>query len=191
MIISIVFRYFIIAICFMVSVNAGAAINIVHSQVNLTGTVVSSSCSIVVEDQEGKSRSINLGVYNQAVKQEGQIKRFLIKLYSDNASQVGCDAFGAGDSYVKFTFGDKTVKQLDSQGIITKGAGDNIHLLLWSTDNSFVSSTEPLTESHNSLFYPKDFAAKGIFSFNVKAIGLDRAKTGSYHGELSVVVSYQ
>ena len=163
------------------------------SQMYIDGVVVGSVCSVVVESDASRSGIISFGAYhkNRVSSDFSGHKAFQVKLFEDNASDPGCSAFSAGSGLVKFTFGDDSVRQLDDNGVITKGAGDNIRIAISSTDTGVVSDRNKITANNSVLTYPKDFAVKGVFGFMAVAEGLDTAKIGDYHGSLSLVVTYQ
>ncbi len=163
------------------------------SQTYINGTVVGSACSVVVDSGASRHGLIEFGTYdkNQSNRRGTTSQPFTIKLYEKQASEPGCSAFLAGNNSVTFSFGDKSFKQLDKRGVITKGAGDNIRISISSTDIGVVNNRNPITANNTQLTYPNQFAAKGVFGFMATAIGLDNAEVGDYFGSLSLVVTYQ
>ncbi len=163
------------------------------SQTYINGTVVGSACSVVVDSGTSRHGLIEFGTYdkNQSNRRGTTSQPFTIKLYEKQASEPGCSAFLAGNNSVTFSFGDKSFKQLDNRGVITKGAGDNIRISISSTDIGVVNNRNPITANNTQLTYPKQFAANGVFGFMATAIGLDDAEVGDYFGSLSLVVTYQ
>lgn len=165
------------------------------SSVNINGTVVASTCSIVIDSNNNASRAgvIDFGIYNKSTADFNGAKNqpFTVKLYEKNSTVPGCSAFLAARQRVTFSFGDNEANQLDERGVLTKGAGDNIRIAISSTDNNVVSNHHKITSTNAVLTYPKDFASKGVFGFMATADGLDSAKTGHYHGSLSLLVTYQ
>ncbi|HIF9182378.1 TPA: fimbrial protein [Photobacterium damselae] len=185
------FRYIFLNLVIFYSSITCAYNNQIARHIELTGIVVSSTCSIIIE-HDSKVGTVDLGSYNKATHQGGGEQTFWIKLYERGALQPGCSAFRAGSSgIVSLTFGDKSIQQLDSRGVVTRGAGGDIRLNVSSVDSNEVSSNAPLTSTHHVLTYPVTFATAGKFGFRVKPIGLERATEGDYHGELSLVISYK
>ncbi|WP_052697147.1 fimbrial protein [Vibrio vulnificus] len=158
------------------------------SQINVTGIVVASVCSVEVESDASKSGVISFGQYDQSTHLGELDKRFDIKLYESGATTPGCSAFSTSSGLVSVRFGDQG--QLNSRGVVVRGAGDNISIAITATDNQ-ASNKDIITSSNAVLTYPQDFSEKGVFGFNAKIEGLDSATPGGYQGTLSVVVSYE
>lgn len=175
----------------LVSVAAYAESPLLKTTVSIDGIVVGSSCSVVVDNGVSRSGVIDFGLYNTAMRSGPVDKPFQIKLYEKGSVDAGCSAFLAGSGLVTFSFGDKEAGQLDKQGVVTQGAGDGVRIAITSTDIGKVSSTQVVSSVMPKLTYPKDFASLGVFGFNARAVGLESASAGSYHGSLSLVVSYQ
>ncbi|MGR5241673.1 fimbrial protein [Photobacterium damselae] len=154
----------------------------------MSGIVVASACSVVVESGASQLGVIDFGQYNQAKTEGGVNKAFSVKLYELGSTTPGCSAFQAGSGAVTLKFGDQG--QLDNQGVITRGAGDNIRIAISATDGE-ASNQETITSKNSALSYSKEFAVKGNFGFNAKAEGLDSAIPGDYSGSLSLVVTYK
>ncbi|ARR51830.1 type 1 fimbrial protein (plasmid) [Photobacterium damselae subsp. damselae] len=161
---------------------------VLRRQFNISGVVVASACSVSVESEGSQNGVINFGQYNQAKEKGGLIKPFSIKLYEIGASVPGCSAFLAGIGDVSLTFGEQG--QLDTQGVVTHGAGNNIRVAITAVDNE-ASHHKVITSKNAKLMYPKIFSTRGVFNFNAKAEGLDSATPGDYRGSLSLVVSYK
>ncbi|CEO40982.1 fimbrial protein [Photobacterium kishitanii] len=163
------------------------------SQIYVNGVVVGSACSVVVDSGVSRSGLIEFGTHdkNKSNRRGTKSHPFTVKLYEKQATEPGCSAFLAGNDFVKFSFGDKSVNQLDERGVITQGAGDNIRIAISSTDTGVVSNRNTITVNNAELTYPNQFAAKGVFGFMATADGLDSAEVGEYYGSLSLVVTYQ
>ncbi|EEX66675.1 hypothetical protein [Vibrio metoecus] len=159
--------------------------------VAIDGIVVGSSCSVVVDNGVSRSGVVDFGLYNTAMRDGPVDKPFQIKLYEKGSTEPGCSAFLAGSGLVTFSFGDESAEQLDRQGVVTRGAGGGVRIAITSTDVGKVSSTQVVNSSMPKLTYSRDFASLGVFGFNARAIGLESASAGSYHGSLSLVISYQ
>lgn len=113
--------------------HAYASENIVlRHQYNISGVVVASACSVSIESEGSKDGVINFGQYNQAKDEGGTTKPFSVKLYEVGASEPGCSAFLAGIGDVSLTFGN--TGQLDTQGVVTHGAGGNIRVAITAVD---------------------------------------------------------
>ncbi len=175
----------------LLSATAHSESLLFKTTVSFDGVVVSSACSVEVDNGVSRSGVIDFGLYNTTKQVSSVIKPFKVKLYENGSSVVGCSAFLAGSGLVKFTFGDRAAGQLDSRGVVTRGAGDGVRIAITSTDIGEVNSTQAITSSLSELTYPREFASRGVFGFNAQAIGLESASAGSYHGSLSLVVSYQ
>lgn len=161
---------------------------VLRHQFNISGVVVASTCSVSVESEGSQDGVINFGQYNQAKEEGGLTKPFSVKLYEIGASEPGCSAFLAGIGDVSLTFGNQG--QLDTKGVVTHGAGDNIRVAITAIDTE-ASNHKVITSKNAKLTYPKIFSTKGVFNFNAKAEGLDAATLGDYRGSLSLVVSYK
>ncbi|WP_139070183.1 fimbrial protein [Aliivibrio fischeri] len=183
--------YFVLFGMLSLSVAHAAPEVLLKNQLNINGVVVGSACSVVIESGASRGGVIDFGQYNQNQRSGGVSKLFFVKLFENNAATPGCSAFLAGSGLVSLAFGDASSKQLDERGVITKGAGDNIRIAISSTDTGKVNNQKIITSQNNVLKYPQEFASKGMFGFNAKAEGLDDASSGSYHGSLSLVVSYK
>ncbi|ODS05578.1 fimbrial protein [Vibrio scophthalmi] len=165
--------------------------SLLQTTVSIDGVVVASACSVAVDNGVSRSGVVDFGLYNTATRHGNVEKQFQIKLYEQGATEAGCSAFLAGTKLVTFTFGDKAAGQLDERGVVTSGAGGGIRIAITSTDAGKVSSTQVVNSAMPELAYPRDFASQGVFGFNARAVGLESASPGSYHGSLSLVVSYQ
>ncbi|PSW22709.1 hypothetical protein C9J21_22295, partial [Photobacterium phosphoreum] len=121
-----------------------------RSRVNISGTVVASACSVVIDGGSSHQGLIDFGVYNKnGVNQQGVVnKPFTIKFYEKQSTVPGCSAFLAGDNRVTFSFGNHSLTQLDERGVITKGAGNNIRIAIASTDDNVVSNHNKITSNN-------------------------------------------
>ncbi len=175
----------------LISVTAYAGSPLLKTTVSIDGVVVGAACSVVVDNGVSRSGVIDFGLYNTAMRSGSADKPFQIKLYEQGSVEAGCSAFLAGSGLVTFSFGDKEAGQLDKRGVVTRGAGDGVRIAITSTDIGNVSSTQVVNSAMSELTYSRDFASQGVFGFNARAVGLESASAGLYHGSLSLVVSYQ
>lgn len=182
---------YLISLALLMSAAAHSESLLLKKTVTINGVVVGSTCSIELDNGVSRSGVIDFGLYNTTKRVGTVIKPFKIKLYENRSPVAGCNAFFAGSGLVKFAFGDKTAGQLDSRGVVTRGAGDGVRIAITSTDVGQVNSTQAVTSSLSELTYPVEFASRGVFGFNAQAIGLESASAGSYHGSLSLVVTYK
>ncbi|OIN26561.1 type 1 fimbrial protein [Vibrio mediterranei] len=178
----------------ILSSNCFAA-SLISAKTNISGHVVASVCTITISDGSARSLSegvIDFGVYNKSTRTGMPEKSIVINLFEPGAEQPGCSAFKAGSSgLVKFKFGDEGADQLDSRGVVTRGAGDGVRIAISSVDSGHVSSVAKITADNNVLSYPSSFATQGVFNFKARVEGLDSATSGTYSGSLSLVVSYE
>ena len=181
-------RFFVTCVLFSFSVGATPLLKAI---VEIDGVVVGSVCSVQIDNGVSRSGIIDFGLYSTSTRGGAIEKPFQIKLYENGSVSPGCSAFLAGSGLVTFSFGDKEAGQLDKRGVVTRGAGDGVRIAIASTDIGKVSSTQVINSTMPNLVYPKDFASLGVFGFNARVVGLESASAGSYHGSLSLVVSYQ
>lgn len=175
----------------LVGTAADAGSLLLKTTVSIDGVVVGSVCSVSVDNGVSRSGVIDFGSYNTTMRNGAVDKSFQIKLFEQGAQVPGCSAFLSGSGLVTFHFGDKHAGQLDKQGVVMHGAGDGVRIAITSTDVGKVSSTRVVNSLMSTLTYPSEFASQGVFGFNARAVGLERALAGQYHGSLSLVVSYQ
>lgn len=162
------------------------------SETHINGVVVSSACSVEVENNTTNTGVIDFGEHNKATQSGvNNVQLFFVKMYENQSTLPGCSAFEAGSSLVSLSFGDKIAGQLDEGGVVTLGAGGDVRIAISSTDVGEVSNTNIITSNNSELFYSQTFASKGVFSFTSRADGLELATEGTYSGSLSLTVSYQ
>ncbi|QUM88181.1 type 1 fimbrial protein [Moritella sp. 36] len=163
---------------------------LLRSQLYVEGFVVGSTCSVKIEGNNGSM--IDFGEYNQASQTGLRTVPFFVKLFQDDPSSPGCDAFMGTPGRVTLKFGGDSTNQLDESGVVTHGAGGDIRIAITSTDEKAnVDSKGKIISGHSELTYSKDFAQEGVFSFSARAEGLQEADAGRYHGSLSLVMSYK
>lgn len=163
---------------------------IFKNHVQITGVVVSSVCSVMVRSGASQHGIVDFGEYNKVTGIGAVTQPFSLYLYEEGATEAGCDAFLAGNDFVDITFGGKGDQQLDNQGVVTLGAGDNIRIDVRAIDVD-ASTHAPITAKNNVVSYSKFFATKGVFNFDATPRGLDSAMPGQYNGRLSVIITYQ
>ncbi|UKA03987.1 fimbrial protein [Photobacterium damselae] len=165
--------------------------SVIDSTLSLSGTVVSSGCSISVESDHLKNGIVDFGKYNITKNPEENIRYFSLVLHDEGVSNFeGCSAFLTTQERVKLTFGKPEGGQLDEVGVITHGAGDNIRIKIYPIDKE-ANSVRAITSKHVSVLYPWVFAAKGRFAFKAVPFGLEYAQPGTYRGSLTVNITYK
>ena len=177
--------------CMESRASQAESLELFSSEFRISGVVVSSVCSVKVENNTSTSGVIGFGQYNKAA-QSGLNERqvFSVKLYESQSKLLGCSAFLAGSSDVSLKFGDANSGQLDSLGVVTFGAGDGVRIAITST-NLEASNNNVITSNNSILTYPSSFAVKGEFGFEANVKGLSDAAPGTYSGTLSLTVEYQ
>ncbi|MCD4506098.1 fimbrial protein [Chromobacterium piscinae] len=160
---------------------------VVQSRVTLSAHLVASTCSIKVQGDEFGSNVLTLGVYDKAQGGELPPKEFTLWAYEDGATVPGCSAFLVAPKAL-ISFGNPG--QLDDQGVVTQGAGNQIRIDVRAKDEE-ASYRLKINSEKSVVEYPSRFAEKGKFSFQAQPINLDKATAGEYSGSLSFVVTYQ
>lgn len=183
--VSVIFPLFA---CLFLAFNVYAG-ELFKSRVTIEGVVVSPACNVEVES-DGVKGGVSFGRYNLSNSEGVVEKNFFIKIYEHGSLIPGCRAFLTGNDFVRFSFGDKSTKQLDEHGVITKGAGDSIRIVIRALDSE-ANNREKITHKNAVVQYPKKFAREGIFRFSARLGMLDHALSGDYYGSLSLVISYQ
>ncbi|MEZ9360452.1 fimbrial protein [Vibrio cyclitrophicus] len=184
-------RFCLLAFFLPFSHSALATTPLIQSEYKMTGTVVSSTCSVVIEHNASQAGVIDFGLFNKARESGELMQTFSVKLYESGAPTPGCSAFLAGSGPVSLEFGERMPGQLDAAGVVTRGAGDQVRISITATDINEVSNTNPITENNAELLYSQSFASQGVFGFNATAKNLNSATSGSYSGSLSLMVTYQ
>ncbi|WP_024234320.1 fimbrial protein [Escherichia coli] len=152
----------------------------------ITADVVASACHVSVDADGSGRNSITFDTYNKSSGECVQPREFTIRMYETGASVLGCSAFLAGEQ-ATLEFGNPG--QLDSGGIVTRGAGDDIRIEVRGMDPQ-ADYKGPITSGNSKVNYPVDFAAKGQFRFKAQPLIPKNVKTGEYTGALSFVVTY-
>lgn len=164
-----------------------------QSEYNISAIVVSSVCFVGVQSGASYEQNnlIDFGVYNISQSKTFVDPRpFQVVVYEDVINNPGCTAFLAGNKMVSFKFGDMTGKQLDENGVVTYGAGEEVRIAVSATDSK-ASNTNMITSKNAEILYDVDFASKGKFGFVATVKNLETAKAGSYFGSLSLIITYQ
>lgn len=186
-----ILRYGLLTSILFASQPVLALTPIIKSEYIVSGTVVSSTCSVVVEHNASRAGIIDFGLFNKARDSGELTQTFTVSLYENGASSPGCSAFLAGSGPVSLKFGEGMPRQLDATGIVTQGAGGKVRISVTATDTNQVSNTNPITANNAELLYSQEFASQGVFGFQAKVKNLNYATVGSYSGSLSLVVTYQ
>ncbi|RMA79675.1 MULTISPECIES: fimbrial protein [unclassified Enterobacter] len=150
--------------------------------------VVASACHVVVDaDSYGNSGRLTFGTYRKSTATPVPPRDFTVRLYEPGATVQGCSAFLAGQ-VATLDFGNPG--QLDSVGVVTRGAGDGIHVDVRAVDPQ-ADYRGRLTQNNHLVSYPVDFAARGAFRFRAQPVFPANVKAGEYTGALTFVVTYQ
>lgn len=150
--------------------------------------VVASACHVVIDaDNSGNSGKLTFGTYRKSTGASVPPREFTVRLYESGATVQGCSAFKAGQ-VATLDFGNPG--QLDTGGVVTRGAGDGIRVDVRAVDTQ-ADYRERLTQNSHLVNYPVEFAAKGQFRFRAQPIFPADVKAGEYTGALTFVVTYQ
>lgn len=153
----------------------------------ITADVVASACHISVDADGSGQNSITFDTYHKSSGEKIQSREFTIRMYETGATVLGCSAFLSGKQ-ATLEFGNPG--QLDSGGVVTRGAGDGIRIEVRGNDSQ-ADYKGPITSDNSKVNYPVDFAAKGLFRFKAQPLIPNNVKAGEYTGALSFVVTYQ
>lgn len=172
----------------------------------LTATVVASSCvgEIVTPNAAGRAGgqagTVDFGVINPKHR-VAPARQFTLRLSETVGGASGCSAFEAyGRQYPVATlrFGDVGGTQLDENGVILRdddGADTRMRVQVTplNVEGGFPLSGAPgyVTASHAAVTYPIAFAAQGVFDFQAVLSHWQAAKSGRFHGALTVTVVYR
>lgn len=188
MVIKIGLRYLAaLMVMALLDTKAIAMVKVVESRLIVNATVVLPTCNIVVQTDGANRNSLDFGVYDKSLRLEPTAKTFSLIVSEVGSSNPGCSAFMAAPKAV-IAFGNPG--QLDELGVVTKGAGDEIRIVVRAKDDE-ASYKQNINVNQNRVEYPSSFAAKGRFDFEVNTIYMNKALAGEYSGSLSFVVSYQ
>ena len=162
-------------------------INTSTQRIIFTATVVASACHVRVDADGVGNNRLTFSTYRKSSGIAVPPRDFTLRVTESGSTLPGCSAFLAGQ-LATLQFGN--TGQLDAGGVVTRGAGDGVRISVQATDPQ-VNFRGRLTEWHNSVSYPTDFAAKGLFHFRAQPIMPADVKAGEYHGALAFVVTYQ
>ncbi|OQS31665.1 fimbrial protein [Chromobacterium haemolyticum] len=162
------------------------SIKVIQSTMNIDAHLVASTCHLVVDADGVGNSMLSLGVYNKGLGVVGGSRYFNIRAFEDGSTQSGCSAFMVAPT-ANIRFGGPG--QLDEEGVITRGAGDQLRIEVRALDKE-ASYQGAVNSSNFDIDYPNDFAAKGMFRFQVDVKNLERASAGEYNGSLAFIVSY-
>lgn len=149
--------------------------------------VVASACHVVIDGNGTGLGQLTFDTYRKSSGVFIQPRDFSLRLYENGATVQGCSAFQAGQ-IATLDFGNPG--QLDSAGVITRGAGDGIRVDIRAVDTQ-ADYRGRITQVNHTVNYPINFAAKGQFRFRAQPVMPADVKAGEYTGALSFVVTYQ
>ncbi|SUY95187.1 Uncharacterised protein [Citrobacter freundii] len=175
-------RFFLVLLHLFLSDAYASTQRIVFS-----ANIVASACHVRVDADGIGNNMINFGVYNKSLGTVIPPREFTIRLYESGASIQGCSAFHVAQ-FASIQFGN--TGQLDADGVITRGAGERVRIDVRAVDSQ-ADWLGRLSQSHDIVRYPTDFAARGQFRFTAQPLFLSGVQNGKYEGSLSVIVSYQ
>ncbi|ENW8698175.1 TPA: fimbrial protein [Escherichia coli] len=162
----------------------------IHASVQKTlfsADVVASACHVVVDaDGTGSSRLV-FDTYRKSTAIPVSSRDFFVRLYESGATVQGCSAFLAGQ-IATLSFGNPG--QLDSAGVVTRGAGDGIRIDVRAVDIQ-ADFRGRITQTNHTVNYPVDFAATGQLRFRAQPVIPAEVKAGEYSGALTFIVTYQ
>lgn len=185
---SVKIGYISLFIMLLLFNNTGMAmIKVAESSFIVTATIVLPTCKIVVQTDSANGNRLDFGVYDKSLGLAPEPINFSLVAFEVGSSIPGCSAFMAAPKTV-ISFGNPG--QLDELGVVTKGAGDEVHILIRARDSE-ASYKRNINVDQNVVEYPASFAAKGRFDFEARPIRINKASAGEYSGSLSFVVSYQ
>lgn len=173
---------------FFVVISSQAEAVITNSQrVVFSADIVSSACHVDVDADRRGNNQLTFGTLHKSKSMQVSPREFTVHLYESGATVAGCSAFRAGQ-IATLQFGN--AGQLDPRGVVTHGAGDGIYIDVRAIDPQ-ANFRGSITQEHNFVSYPVDFAAKGQFRFRAQPIVSEAIRAGEYNGALSFVVTYQ
>lgn len=149
--------------------------------------IVASACHVRVDADGIGNNLLTFATYNKSTMTAVAPSLFTINLFESGASIQGCSAFRVGQ-IATLQFGNPG--QTDAAGVITRGAGDGVRIVIRAADNQ-ADWRESITSEHDAVNYPVDFAVRGLFRFTAQPIFPAGVRAGEYDGVLSFVVTYQ
>lgn len=153
----------------------------------ISADVVASACHIKVDaDGNGNNRLV-FNTYRKSTATPVPSVEFTIQMYETGASIRGCSAFTVGH-IATIDFGNPG--QLDSSGVVTRGAGDGVRIDVRAVDAE-ADYKDLLTQEKHIVNYPVVFSSKGTFRFRAQPIFPSDVKSGEYSGSLTFSILYQ
>ncbi|EGT5658724.1 type 1 fimbrial protein [Citrobacter braakii] len=149
--------------------------------------VVASACHVVVDVDGNGSNRLTFGTYRKSMTDSVPSRNFTVRMYESGATVPGCSAFLSGQK-ASLDFGNPG--QMDTVGVVTRGAGDGVRIDVNAVDVE-ADFRDRLTQGNNIVSYPVDFAAKGLFRFRAQPVFPADVKAGEYSGALTFVVTYK
>ncbi|TBL77971.1 fimbrial protein [Obesumbacterium proteus] len=163
--------------------------DIIHksTRVIFSAEVVSSACHVRVSSDSAGNNLLTFVTYNRATRTSVPPQSFSIRFYESGSFSQGCTAFLVGQ-VATLSFGNPG--QLDSGGVVTHGAGDQVRIDVRAIDSQ-ADYRGFINLSAHTVNYPVDFAAKGELRFTARPVFPDKVLTGEYSGALTFVVEYR
>ncbi|POT24509.1 fimbrial protein [Citrobacter freundii] len=156
-------------------------------RVVFSADIVASACHVRIDAGNVGNNLLTFSTYRKFSGVAVPAMDFVIRLYESGATIQGCSAILAGQ-IATLQFGNPG--QLDSSGVVTRGAGEGIRVAVKALDDQ-ADWRGRITEGNTSVNYPADFASRGQFRFTAKPMFPADVKAGEYTGSLSFVVMYQ
>lgn len=149
--------------------------------------VVSSTCHVQVDADGAGNNLLTFETYRKSQSAPVPGRNFTVRISESGSSLPGCSAFLVGQM-ATVQFGNPG--QLDAGGVVTRGAGDGVRIVVQATDPQ-ADYRERIISGRDSVSYPVDFAAKGRLHFRARPVIPDTVRAGEYSGALAFVVTYQ
>lgn len=159
-----------------------------HRQLNVfSAHIVSSACHVQVDADGPGNNLLTFETYRKSLSSPVPGRDFTVRLSESGSAVPGCSAFLVGQM-ATIQFGNPG--QLDAGGVVTRGAGDGVRIVVQATDPQ-ADYRERIMSGRDSVSYPVDFAAKGRLHFRARPVIPDTVRAGEYSGALAFVVTYQ
>ncbi len=158
----------------------------------IKGQTVSSTCNIKIKSLKNNKSVIDFGTLIKTKARTKHTEHLSIQFFDGMSDVLGCSAFYAGGDKVRLEFGTASGdNQLDSNGVIMRTkAGNTLSVELIPDDKNIIPS-ENITSLNRIVYYPRDFAAKGILNYVASLTTDHNSLLGEYYGSLSLSVTYR
>ena len=180
-------RYIMHLFIFMSFITQANTSSFPMQRIIFSADIVASACHVRVDADGTRNNLLSFPPYNKSTRQAVQPRDFVVRLYESGATTQGCSAFLVG-KIATLKFGNPG--QLDSGGVITRGAGDGVRIDIRAIDGQ-ADWHERLTGERDRVNYPVKFASQGQFRFSAQPLFPSNVRAGEYNGSLSFVVTYQ